>query len=101
MAAIGTLIVVIWYLIGQTVGAGQLLHTLVPQIDYWQSIIIVGVLIIIYVTFGGMKATTWVQIIKAGLLLGGATLMAFCVMAHQASASEAVLRRGRACIRSA
>ena len=72
----------IFYLIGQMVGAGQLLHTLVPQIQYWQSIIIVGVLIIIYVTFGGMKATTWVQIIKAALLLGGATLMAILVLAH-------------------
>jgi cation/acetate symporter len=83
MAAIGSLIVVIWYLIGQAVGAGQLLHTLVPQMSYKLSIVIVGALIITYVTFGGMKATTWVQIIKAGLLLGGATLMAFGVMAHE------------------
>ncbi len=83
MAAIGSLIVVIWYLIGQAVGAGQLLHTLVPQISYRESIVMVGGLIIIYVTFGGMKATTWVQIIKAGLLLGGATLMALGVMAHE------------------
>jgi len=83
MAAIGALIVVIWYLIGQLVGAGQLLHTLVPQITYQTSIIIVGVLIILYVTLGGMKATTWVQIIKAGLLLGGATLMAIGVMVHE------------------
>ncbi len=83
MAAIGSLIVVIWYLIGQAVGAGQLLHTLVPQMSYQLSIVIVGALIIIYVTFGGMKATTWVQIIKAGLLLGGATLMAIGVMAHE------------------
>jgi cation/acetate symporter len=83
MAAIGSLIVVIWYLIGQAVGAGQLLHTLVPQMSYKISIVIVGVLIITYVTFGGMKATTWVQIIKAGLLLGGATLMAIGVMAHE------------------
>ncbi len=82
MAALSALVVVIFYLIGQMVGAGQLLHTLVPQIEYWQSIIIVGVLIIIYVTFGGMKATTWVQIIKAALLLGGATLMALLVLAH-------------------
>ena len=82
MAALSSLVVVIFYLIGQMVGAGQLLHTLLPQIEYWQSIIIVGVLIIIYVTFGGMKATTWVQIIKAGLLLGGATLMALLVLAH-------------------
>jgi len=83
MAAIGSLIVVIWYLIGQAVGAGQLLHTLVPQISYRVSIVIIGALIIIYVTFGGMKATTWVQIIKAALLLGGATLMALGVMAHE------------------
>src|SRR5271165_2792489 len=82
MAALSTLVVVIFYLIGQMVGAGQLLHTLLPQLEYWQSIIIVGVLIIIYVTFGGMKATTWVQIIKAALLLGGATLMALLVLAH-------------------
>jgi cation/acetate symporter len=83
MAAVGSLIVVIFYLIGQAVGAGQLLHTLVPQISYNQSIVMVGALIIIYVTFGGMKATTWVQIIKAGLLLGGATLMALGVLAHE------------------
>ncbi|MHB8353966.1 MAG: cation/acetate symporter ActP [Burkholderiales bacterium] len=88
MAAIGSLIVVIWYLIGQAVGAGQLLHTLVPQISYRQSIVIVGTLIIIYVTFGGMKATTWVQIIKAGLLLGGATLIAIGVMAHEGFSFE-------------
>ncbi len=88
MAAIGSLIVVLWYLIGQAVGAGQLLHTLVPQISYTQSIIIVGTLIIIYVTFGGMKATTWVQIIKAALLLGGATLIAFGVMAHEGFSFE-------------
>ncbi|BCK88424.1 cation/acetate symporter ActP [Sideroxyarcus emersonii] len=83
MAAISSLIVVIWYLIGQAVGAGQLLHTLVPQISYRESIVVVGALIITYVTFGGMKATTWVQIIKAGLLLGGATMMAIGVMAHE------------------
>ena len=83
MAAVGSLIVVLWYLIGQAVGAGQLLHTLVPQLGYRTSIVIIGVLIITYVTFGGMKATTWVQIIKAGLLLGGATAMALGVMAHE------------------
>ncbi len=88
MAAIGSLIVVIWYLIGQAVGAGQLLHTLVPQISYRESIVIVGTLIIVYVTFGGMKATTWVQIIKAGLLLGGATLIAIGVMAHEGFSFE-------------
>ena len=88
MAAIGSLVVVIWYLIGQAVGAGQLLHTLVPQMSYKMSIVIVGALIITYVTFGGMKATTWVQIIKAGLLLGGATMMAYGVMAHEGFSFE-------------
>ena len=88
MAAISSLIVVIWYLIGQAVGAGQLLHTLVPQVSYKESIVVVGALIIIYVTFGGMKATTWVQIIKAGLLLGGATMMALGVMAHEGFSFE-------------
>ena len=88
MAAIGSLIVVIWYLIGQAVGAGQLLHTLVPQVSYRVSIVIIGALIIIYVTFGGMKATTWVQIIKAALLLGGATLIALGVMAHEGFSFE-------------
>jgi cation/acetate symporter len=88
MAAISSLIVVIWYLIGQAVGAGQLLHTLVPQVSYRESIVVVGALIIIYVTFGGMKATTWVQIIKAGLLLGGATLMALGVMSHEGFSFE-------------
>ena len=82
MAAIGALIVVIWYLIGQAVGGGQLLHTLVPQIEYWQSVVVVGVLMMIYVTFGGMKATTWVQIIKAGLLLCGATFIALGVLVY-------------------
>src|ERR1019366_1947498 len=88
MAAIGSLIVVLWYLIGQAVGAGQLLHTLVPQLGYRTSIVIIGFLIIIYVTFGGMKATTWVQIIKAGLLLGGATVMALGVMQHESWSFE-------------
>ena len=82
MAAIGALIVVIWYLIGQAVGGGQLLHTLIPQVEYWQAVVVVGVLMMIYVTFGGMKATTWVQIIKAGLLLGGATFIALGVLVH-------------------
>ena len=88
MAAIGSLIVVIWYLIGQAVGAGQLLHTLVPQLSYNDAVVLVGVLIIIYVTFGGMKATTWVQIIKAALLLSGATFIALGVLAHEGFSLE-------------
>jgi cation/acetate symporter len=90
MAALSTLVVVIWYLIGQMVGAGQLLHALVPQIAYSYAVVLVGALMIIYVTFGGMKATTWVQIIKAGLLLGGATVIAVAVLARYGFSFEAL-----------
>ena len=60
MAAVGHCYRV-WYLIGQFVGAGQLLHTLVPQITYHVSIIIVGILIILYCTMAGMNVTTWIR----------------------------------------
>ncbi len=76
MAATGSLVVVVLYLIGQMVGAGKLIQVLFG-LDYTYAVIIVGILIIMYVTFGGMLATTWVQIIKACLLLGGATIIAF------------------------
>ena len=79
LAASGTLVVVAFYLIAQMVGAGQLIKLLFG-LDYNVAVVIVGVLMILYVTFGGMLATTWVQIIKACLLLGGATLMAFLVL---------------------
>ena len=72
LAASGTLVVVAFYLIAQMVGAGQLIQLLFG-LPYSVAVIIVGVLMILYVTFGGMVATTWVQIIKAGLLLFGAT----------------------------
>ncbi|PKU22199.1 cation acetate symporter [Telmatospirillum siberiense] len=78
-AATGSLVVVIFYLIGQMVGAGQLIKLLFG-LDYLYAVIIVGILMIIYVTFGGMKATTWVQIIKACLLLAGATFIALAVL---------------------
>ena len=81
MAATGTLVTVAFYLIAQMVGAGQLIELLFG-LPYLWAVIIVGVLMILYVTFGGMIATTWVQIIKAGLLLGGATLMAVLVLAQ-------------------
>jgi len=80
MAATGTLVVVAFYLIAQMVGAGQLIELLFG-LPYLWAVIVVGVLMIIYVTFGGMIATTWVQIIKAGLLLAGSTLMAVLVLA--------------------
>ncbi len=79
LAATGTVVVVAFYLIAQMVGAGQLIKLLFG-IDYIYAEIIVGVLMILYVTFGGMLATTWVQITKACLLLGGATLIAFLVL---------------------
>ena len=80
LAATGTLVVVAFYLIAQMVGAGQLIKLLFG-IDYAYAEVIVGVLMILYVTFGGMLATTWVQIIKACLLLAGATLMSVLVLA--------------------
>ncbi len=76
LAATAALIVVILYLIGQMVGAGKLIQVLFG-LDYHYAVTIVGILIIMYVTFGGMLATTWVQIIKAILLLSGATIIAF------------------------
>jgi cation/acetate symporter len=78
-AALGTLVVVAFYLIAQMVGAGQLIKLLFG-LEYWLAVVIVGSLMMIYVLFGGMTATTWVQIIKAGMLLAGATFMAFMVL---------------------
>jgi cation/acetate symporter len=78
-AASGTLVVVAFYLIAQMVGAGQLIKLLFG-LDYMYAVVIVGVLMMVYVLFGGMTATTWVQIIKAIMLLGGATFMAFMVL---------------------
>jgi cation/acetate symporter len=74
-AAVGSLTVVCFYLIVQMVGAGQLIQLLFG-LDYNYAVAVVGILMMVYVTFGGMTATTWVQIIKACLLLGGGiTLM--------------------------
>ena len=78
-AASGTMLVVIIYLIAQMVGAGKLIELLFG-LDYMYAVIIVGVLMVLYVLFGGMLATTWVQIIKAVMLLSGATFMAIMVL---------------------
>ncbi len=78
-AAIGALTTVLFYLIAQMVGAGYLIKLLFG-ISYESAIVIVGALMILYVTFGGMLATTWVQIIKACMLLGGATLLVFLTL---------------------
>lgn len=79
LSATGTLVVVAFYLIAQMVGAGKLIELLFG-LQYLYAVVIVGILMIVYVAFGGMKATTWVQIIKACLLLGGATFMSFMVL---------------------
>ncbi|QAY96966.1 cation acetate symporter [Methylovirgula ligni] len=92
LAACGTLVTVAFYLIAQMVGAGSLIKLLFG-LDYWVAVVIVGVLMIVYVTFGGMVATTWVQIIKAALLLAGATFMAFMVLAHFGFSAEALFAR--------
>ena len=89
LSATGTLVVVAFYLIAQMVGAGKLIQLLFG-LDYLYAVVIVGALMIVYVAFGGMKATTWVQIIKACLLLGGATFMAFMVMLHFGFSPEAM-----------
>lgn len=81
MAAVNSLVVVAFYLIAQMVGAGQLIKLLFG-LDYNIAVIIVGLLMMAYVMFGGMLATTWVQIIKAVMLLSGASFMAFMVMKH-------------------
>jgi cation/acetate symporter len=80
-AAISTLLVVAFYLIAQMVGAGQLIKLLFG-LPYTYAVIIVGVLMMLYVLFGGMRATTWVQIIKAVMLLAGASFIAVMVLAR-------------------
>ncbi len=80
-AAAGTLVTVLFYLIAQMVGAGALIKLLFG-LDYWVAVVLVGALMMIYVLFGGMTATTWVQIIKACMLLCGVTFMALMIMAH-------------------
>ena len=92
-AASGTLVVVAFYLIAQMVGAGQLIKLLFG-LEYWMAVMLVGVLMMVYVMFGGMTATTWVQIIKACLLLAGVTFMAFMVLAQFDFSLEALFARG-------
>ncbi|MGW7772008.1 cation/acetate symporter ActP [Pseudomonas machongensis] len=81
LTAFGSLTVVCFYLVVQMVGAGQLIQLLFG-LPYNYAVIAVGLLMAIYVTFGGMVATTWVQIIKAGLLLIGGTLLAVLALSR-------------------
>jgi cation/acetate symporter len=80
-ASVGSLAVVAFYLIAQMVGAGNLIRLLFG-IPYEGAVVIVGVVMLAYVLFGGMIATTWVQIVKAVLLLGGASILAVLVLAR-------------------
>jgi len=91
-SASGTLVVVAFYLIAQMVGAGQLIKLLFG-LEYWIAVVLVGTLMMIYVLFGGMTATTWVQIIKAVMLLGGATFMAVAVLAQFNFSPEALFAK--------
>jgi cation/acetate symporter len=92
-AASGTLVVVAFYLIAQMVGAGSLIKLLFG-LDYWIAVVLVGALMMIYVLFGGMTATTWVQIIKAIMLLAGVTFMAFMVLSQFGFSPEALFAKG-------
>ena len=91
-AASGTLVVVAFYLIAQMVGAGALIKLLFG-LDYWLAVVIVGGLMMVYVLFGGMTATTWVQIIKACMLLAGVSFMAFMVLAQFNFSPEALFAK--------
>ncbi|MFM0211555.1 cation acetate symporter [Paraburkholderia sediminicola] len=78
-AASSSIVIVLLYLVSQMVGAGKLVELLFG-FNYTIAVVIVGVLMVVYVFFGGMLATTWIQIIKAVLLLAGAAFMAFMVL---------------------
>ncbi|AYF86359.1 cation acetate symporter [Pseudomonas sp. JS3066] len=80
-AALGSLTVVCCYLVVQMVGAGQLIKLLFG-LDYQLAVVVVGVLMLVYVIFGGMIATTWVQITKAVLLLAGGTALVLMAMSE-------------------
>ena len=80
-AATGSLMTIVFYLIAQMVGAGGLIKTLF-NLNYELAVLIVGVVMTCYVLFGGMLATTWVQIIKAILLLGGATIIVILTLSN-------------------
>src|SRR2546430_2630842 len=82
MASLSTLVVSTFYMIAQMVGAGALVTVLLRGISYNMAVTGVGILMVIYVVFGGMLATTWVQITKAILLMAGTVLLSVLVLAH-------------------
>jgi len=82
IAAFTTLTITLFYMVAQMVGAGSLINLLVQRISETYAIVIVGLLMLIYVLYGGMLATTWVQIIKAALLLAASIALSLLVLAH-------------------
>src|SRR6188508_2717853 len=82
MASLSTITVSTFYMIAQMVGAGALVKLLLPGVSYEVAVSGVGVLMIVYVVFGGMLATTWVQIIKAFLLMSGSIFLSVLVLKH-------------------
>lgn len=95
VAATNTLVIVLLYLIAQMVGAGKLIELLFG-LPYWVAVGLVGLLMMAYVTFGGMLATTWVQIIKAVLLLTGSVVMSALILGHFGFSLEALFARAAA-----
>jgi cation/acetate symporter len=91
LSAVGSLSVVVFYLIAQMVGAGKLIQLLFG-LDYVYAVVLVSALMIVYVSFGGMLATTWVQLIKAILLLIGGTFIAYMVLKSFDFSFEAILQ---------
>ena len=91
-AASGSILVVIFYLIAQMVGAGKLIQLLFGM-EYMYAVVLVGILMVCYVLFGGMLATTWVQIIKAVMLLSGATFMSFMILKHAGFSFETMFQQ--------
>ncbi|MCE3554830.1 cation acetate symporter [Pseudonocardia sp. RS11V-5] len=79
--AVNTLVVTVFYMIAQLVGAGVLISLLI-DVPYWVAVIVVGVLMAVYITVGGMLATTWIQIVKAVMLLAAMALLVVLVLAR-------------------
>ena len=90
ISVISTLTIVVLYLIGQMVAAGALIELLFG-ISYLAALLIIGTLVTIYVFFGGMLATTWVQIVKAALLLGGCAMLLILLLAHFGFSLDALM----------
>lgn len=82
IAALTTLAITLFYMVAQMVGAGSIINLLVQRIDEQIAIVLAGLVMMVYVLFGGMLSTTWVQIIKAGLLFVAAFALTFLVFLH-------------------